>query len=176
MSKNAIWPATQNHLDATSNLASSDVFAALCSNCSPVSFFNVGSMQTSWHTSFSRQVIMLLSLLWWSVMNPPSLHVRACSMLKLFPHVHLLGVRDNGQPYLILTRSQNSCLLSMYPSYSIGRVDSHVEAPCSVLISFSLHCCLVSLDFVSFSFSWLYSCLSRLIFFLMLFIVSFWIP
>ena len=140
------------------------------------SFCNAGSMRILRHTSFSRLAVMFLRLLWRSVMNPPFLHVRACSMLKLFPHVHIIGVRDNGQPYLILTRSQNSCLLSMYPFSSIGRVDSHVEAPCSVLISFSLHCWLVSLDFISISVCLLYSCLSRLIFFLMLFIVSFWIP
>ena len=73
-------------------------------------------------------------------------------MLKLFLHIHILGVRDNGNLYLILTRSQNSYLLSMYPFSSIGKVDSHVEAPCSVLISFSLHCWLVSLDFMSISF------------------------
>ena len=175
MSKNAIWPAVQSPLAATSNLASSDVFAALCSNCSPVSFCNVGSMQTSWQASLSILAVMFLSLLWWSVMNPPFLFVRASSMLKLFPYVHVLGVRDNGQPYLILTRSQNSCLLNMYPSSSIGRVDSHVEAPCLVLISFSLHCWLVILDFISIKFCWLYSCLSRLIFFLMLFMISFWI-
>ena len=167
MSKNAIWPAAQNPLAATSNLVSSDVLAAVCSNCSLVSFCYVGSMRTSWHTSFSRVTVMLLSLLWQSVMNSPFLHVRACSMLKLFPHKHVLGVRGNGRPHLILTRSQNSCLSSMYPS-SIGRVVSHVEVPCSVLISFSLHCWLVSLDFISISFCWLYSCLSYLIFFLML--------
>ena len=120
--------------------------------------------------------LCLLCLLWRSAINPPFfLQVRACLMLKLFPHVQVLGVRDNGQPYLILRRSQNSCVLSIYPSSSIGRVDSYVEAPCSLLISFSLHCWLVSLDFISVSFCWLYSCLSHLIFFLMLFIVSFWI-
>ena len=67
-------------------------------------------------------------------------------MLKLFPHVHSLDVGDNGHPYLILTRFQNSCILSIYPSSSIGRVDSHFEPPCSVLISFSLHCYLLSLN------------------------------
>ena len=150
MSKNAIWPATQNPV------------AALSSNWSPVSFCNVDSVRTSRLTSFSRLTVMFFSLLWRSVMNPLFLHVRACSMLKLFLHIHVLGVRDNGNLYLILTRSQNSYLLSMYPFSSIGKVDSHVEAPCSVLISFSLHCWLVSLDFMSISFCWLYSCLSRL--------------
>ena len=170
--KNAIWPAAQNPFAATSNLASSDVFAALCSNCSRVSFCNVGSMRTSWHTSFSRLAVMFLSLLRWSVIKPSFLHVRACSMLKFFPHVHV-DVRDNGYPYLILARSQNSCLLSMYPSPSIGKVDGHIEAPCSVLISFSRHCWLLSLDFISISFCWLHSCLSCLIFFLMLFMFLF---
>ena len=105
--KNPIWPASQNPLSDTSNLVSSDVFAALCSNCSLVSFCNVGSMRTSWRTSFSRLAVMFLSLLWQSVMNPVFLHVRACSMLKLFP-LHVFGVRDNGHPYLISKRSQNS--------------------------------------------------------------------
>ena len=74
------------------------------------------------------------------------MHARACLMLKLFSHVHVLGVRDNGHPYLIKTRSQNSCLLSMYSSSLIGKVDSHVEAPYSVLISFCLYCWLVYLN------------------------------
>ena len=168
MSKNAISPAAQNPLAAMSNLASSDVFAVLCSNCSPVNFCNVGSMQTSWHTSVSRLVVMFLSLLWRSVINPLFLNVRAWLMLKLFPHVHVFGVRDNSHPNLILTRYQNSCLLSIYLSSTIGKKDSCVEAPCSVLISFRLHCWLASLDFMSISFCWLYSCLSCLIFFLML--------
>ena len=90
---------------------------------------------------------------WQCVINLPFLHVRACPMLKLFPHVHVLGFWDNGHPYLILARSQNSCLLlSMYPSTSIGRVDSHVGAPYPVLILFSLHCWPVSLGFISISF------------------------
>ena len=176
MSKGAIWPAAQNPLAATSNPVSSDVIVAPCSNCLLFSFCNVGSMGISWRTSFSRLVVVFPSLLWRSVINHPSLHVRACSMLKLFPHVHVLGVRDNSNPYLILTMFQNSCLLSMYPSSSIGKVDSHAEEPYSVLTLFSLHCWLVSFDLISINFCWLYSCLSCLIFFLMLFIVSFWIP
>ena len=168
----SVWVEKSYPFAATSNLASFDLFAALCSNCSCVSFCNVGSMRTSWHTSFSRLAVIFLSLLRWSVIKPSFLHARACLMLKFFPHVHV-GVRNNGHPYLILTRSQNSCLLSMYPSPSIGKVDSHVEAPCSVLISFSRHCWLLSLDFISISFCWLYSCLSCLIFFLMLFMFLF---
>ena len=139
MSKNAIWPAAQNPLAAPLNPASSDLLPALYSNCSPVSFCIVGLIWTSRHTSYSRLAVMFLSLVWRNVKKPPFLHVKACSMFKLFPHVHPLDVRDNGYPYMILTRSQNSCFLSIYPSSSIGRVDSHVEPPCSVLISFSLH-------------------------------------
>ena len=91
---------------------------------------------------------MFLGLLWRSVMKDPFLHIRACPMLKLLPHAHVLGVQDSGHPYLMLTRSQNSCLLSIYPSSSIGRVIRHVEAPCSVLMLFSLRCWPVSLDLI----------------------------
>ena len=75
-------------------------------------------------------------------MNSPILRERACSMLKLLPLFFAI----------------------------IGRVISHVEGARSVLMSFILHCWPVSLDLILTSFCWLYSCLSRLIFFLMLFI------
>ena len=148
MSKNAIWAAAQNPLAATSNFASSNVLVVLWSNCSPVSFCNVGPVQTSRHISFRYLAVMFLGLLWRSVMKDPFLHVRACPMLKLLPHAHVLGVQDGGHQYLMLTRSQNSCLLSIYPSSSIGRVIRHVEAPCSVLMLFSLRCWPVSLDLI----------------------------
>ena len=73
----------------------------------------------------------------------------------------------------MLTRFQNSCLLSTYPS--ISRVVNHEEAPRSVFKSLNLHWWPVMLDVVLVNFCYLYSCLSCLLLFLLLFIVSFWI-
>ena len=106
------------------------VLAVGFSNCSPVSFCNVSSMQTAWHISFSRMVMIFPILLWCSLMQPPFLHVRACSKLKLLRHTHDLSFWYNGHPCLMLTKSHNSCLLSMYPLPSIGRVVIHAEALC----------------------------------------------
>ena len=122
-----------------------------------VSFCNIASMQTSWNTSASRLAVMLFSLLWLSVRKPPFLQVRACSMIKFLPYAHAYSFWDNGHPYLMLTRSQNFCLLRMYPLFSIGWMVNHVEAPCSVLVPFSLHCWPFSLDLILTSFCWLYS-------------------
>lgn len=87
----------------------------------------------------------------------------ACNNLsdvKILTHTHVLGVRDNVHPYLMLTRYQNSCSLSMYPTSSIGREASYVEELCSVFMQFSLNCWPVFYQFNS--------CLSLLILFLML--------
>lgn len=138
-----------------SNIASSNVMAALCLNCSSVSFSNTGSMHTSWHTSFFRLTVMFLSLLWHSVMNPHFLYVAAGLMFKSLQNARVFGVCVNGQLYLMLARFLNSCLLRMYPSSSICRVVSHIETPCSALISFNLHCWPVSLDLTLTSFCWL---------------------
>ena len=74
----------------------------------------------------------------------------------------------------MLTRSQNSNLLSMYPSSSISRVVNRVEAPGSVFILLTLHCWPVRFDLMLTSFCCLYSCLCFILF-LLLFIPSFWI-
>ena len=87
-------------LSATSILASSNVLVFCSSNCFPLSFCNVDSTRTPWHTFFSRLVVMLFSLLWHSVMRPPSLHVREFLMLKLFPHTQISDVWGNGHLYL----------------------------------------------------------------------------
>ena len=108
----------------------------------------------------SRLAVVFLGLLWRSVNKTSFLHVRQRSMLKLLPLVHVLGVVDNGHLYLVLTRSQNYFVLTINPLSSIGRVVSHVEASCSVLISFRLHCWPISLDHILTSFRWLYSWLS----------------
>ena len=46
--------------------------------------------------------------------------------------MHWVGSRGNGQPYLNFTKSQNSYLFKQYPSYLSGKVDSHIETPCTV--------------------------------------------
>ena len=129
-----IWPSGQNLCAITSNLASWNVSAVLCSNCLSVSFCNIGSMRILWHSSLNRLVFRFFSLLWLNLTKPLFLHVRICSVLKLLPHTYALGVSDNGFPYLLLTRFQNLCLLSMYYSSCIGRVISPVEASYSVLM------------------------------------------
>ena len=118
---------------------------------------------------------MFLSRLLHNVMKPPVLHVRTCSILKLLSHAHAHGVGDNSHPYLMLTRSQNSCLVSMYP------LPQSVEGPAMLKqlpqcwCRLAVHCWPVSLDLILTSFCWLYPCPSRLIFFLILLIVSFWL-
>ena len=74
----------------------------------------------------------------------------------------------------MLTRSQNSYLLSMYPSSSISRVVNRVEAPGSVFILLTLHCWPVRFDLMLTSFCCLCSCLCFILF-LPFFISSFWI-
>ena len=100
------------------------------SNCSPVSFCNLSSMQTVCHIFFGRLVMMFPILVWRSLMKHSFLHVRACSKLKLLRHAHVLTFWDNGHPYLMLAKSHSSYLLRMHPLPSIGRVVIHVETPC----------------------------------------------
>ena len=111
-------------------------------------------------SSFSRLTVMLFNLLWRGITKPTFLHVRKCLMLKLLSQTHVLGVRNNDHPYLMLTRFQNARLLSVNTLSLIGRVVSHVETPGSVLMVFNLHCYPVSLDlnWLIVFFFWLYSC------------------
>ena len=116
-----------------------------------------------------RDALLLVS--WQAGDNDPLSVVMQCgeafffacnnlSDVKILTHTHVLGVRDNVHPYLMLTRYQNSCSLSMYPTSSIGSEASYVEELCSVFMQFSLNCWPVFYQFNS--------CLSLLILFLML--------
>lgn len=102
------------------------VLALRCSNCSPIIYCNV---------SFSRLVIMFLIL-----MKPPFLHIRACLKLKLLQHTHVLGVWDNGHPYLMLTNFH--LLYAKHASFSFNGVVIHVQESC--------WCCLVYITDQSF--------------------------
>ena len=149
MSKNTIWYVAQNPLAAMYSLASSNVLDVLCPICSPVSFCLVCFMQASLQTYFSRWV---LCLFWCGVLKPLFLHAKVCSMLMLLLHAEVLVVWRNYRTNLVLTWFQNLCLLSMYPTFSIGTMVNRVEAPSLILMMLSLHSWSVSYDLILTSF------------------------
>ena len=68
--------------------------------------------------------------------KPPFLHEKLCWKSYFALQLHIFGKRENGHPYRIFTRSQNSSLDKLHYSSFSGRVDSHVDAPFSWLILF----------------------------------------
>ena len=121
-----------SNIFATSNPASPHVLAVLCQIVCLLPFVIwVPCECRDTLLLYSRvTVTFLLSLLWPSVMKASFLHVRECSMSKLLPYTHVLGVRDNSHPYLMLKSSHGYCLLCMNPSSLIGRKVRHAEARC----------------------------------------------
>ena len=120
-----------SNIFATSNLASSHVLAVLCQIFCLLPFVIwVPCECRDTLLLYSRVTVTFLSLLWPSVMKASFLHVRERSMSKLLPYAHVLVVRDNSHPYLMLTRSHGCYLLCMYPPSSIGRKVRHAKARC----------------------------------------------
>ena len=111
-SKNARWPVVHTPLALMSKRASADVFADFGMMDSPDNAVNAGSTHTSLHTSLRRLVVMFLIASCLFDTNPPFLHVNAWVKSKLAPQTHFDGIRVNGQLYLRLTASQNSCFVN----------------------------------------------------------------
>ena len=63
---------------------------------------------------------------------------KACCTLFWAPQTHWEGSRDNDQPYLNLSKSQNYCLFKKYPSSFSGNVDNHIDVPFSLCISYGV--------------------------------------
>ena len=112
-SKNARWPVVHTPLALMSKRASEDVFADFGMMDSPDNAVNAGSTHTSLHTSLRRLVVMFLIALCLFDTNPPFLHACKCvGQVEIGPQTHFDGIRVNGQLYLRLTASQNSCFVN----------------------------------------------------------------
>ena len=68
--------------------------------------------RTLWHT---WSISMLRKWLFLNETRPPFLHIKLCWRSYFSSELHVFGKRDNGHPYRIFTRSQNSCFDKLYP-------------------------------------------------------------
>ena len=117
-------------------LASSLTFVDPLPNVSLGKVWRGGSIRTSWHTLSIRFVVVLLK---WLCLNETKLlflHDKLCWRSLFASQLHIFGKQNNGHPYCIFRRSQNFCFDKLYLSFFSGRVDNHVDAPFTWLISF----------------------------------------
>ena len=90
-----------------------------------------GSIETSWHTSVSREAVMSLTSLCLIDGYPPVGHDRACAMLNAWPQLQCDGEFLIAQPYRRERASRNAVLWRAKPWLSMGSAVSHVDAPFS---------------------------------------------
>ena len=116
-----------------SNLALSLTFVDLLSNVLPVEVWRGDSTYTWWHTWSIRFAVKLRKWLCLHVIKPHFLHDKLCWRSYFAPQLHIFVKLDNDHPYRIFARSQNSYFDKLYHSCFSNRVDSHVDAPFSLL-------------------------------------------
>ena len=66
-------------------------------------------------TYFIDQICILRKWLFLNETRPPFLHIKLCWRSYFSSEQHVFGKGDNGHPYRIFTRSQNSCFDKLYP-------------------------------------------------------------
>ena len=89
-------------------------------------------MLTLWQTSVMTLAINSLSSLCLMVGRPLVGQLRAWSVDKAFPQMHLLGKWVGCQLYCMHKASRNSLLWRANPLSSMGNAESHEEAPFSL--------------------------------------------
>ena len=122
-----------SNIFATSNPASPHMLAVLCQIVCLLPFVIwVPCECRDTLLLYSRvTVTFLLSLLWPSVMKASFLHVRECSMSKLLPYAHALGVRDNGHPYLMsMAAVYYACILHLQSVERLGMLKHVAKCWC----------------------------------------------
>ena len=72
---------------------------------------------------------MFLTWLCRIVTNLPSSQDKACCKPNFTQHTQFSGRHINSQPYLICIKSQNNCLLKMYPLSSNGSNEIQLDVP-----------------------------------------------
>ena len=157
MSKNACCRSRPQKLwAATSRRAPSSLLAVLSLNRSVVTCCRVGSIQTLLQTSLRYSAVMSLSSLCLIDGNPPHGQIIAWSMPKDLPQTHEDGRLGGRQPYRRQIASRKAPLCKAKPCSAIGRAESQLEAPFSLLTSMTL-CRLFGSFFIRLSAAALFS-------------------
>ena len=116
--------------------------AVRCLRCSSPSGCKVGSIPTLRHVSVnvkSRSSLCLIDG------NPPQGQLKACSMVRCFPHTQFAGKSGGCYPYLRHRASLKAPLCRAKPCSAMGRADSQLDAPFSFETSSALFILIGSL-------------------------------
>ena len=128
-----LMPVTPEALSP--DVEASFVFSGGCGveyRASPEMGCRDGSMHTSWQTSVMTLAVKFLSSLCLMIGRPPVGQLRAWSVEKAFPQMHLLGRWVGCQLYRMHKASRNAPLWRANPWSSMGNAESHEEAPFSL--------------------------------------------